>query len=190
MRLLLLAFLAALPFLIPAQTPDQKTTATQIPLVITGGHETLGPDRGRPVILIANALNVPPEVFREAFTHVHPAGPGQQPQPDQVRQNKAALMQALGPLGVTDDRLNQVSNYYRYRRDQGQLWPVTQATAVATASNSGITKITITNPGSGYTTPPDISVPGFPDVHLVATLSFSTDFPKNGSLQKITIAAP
>jgi hypothetical protein len=40
------------------------------------------------------------------------------------------------------------------------------------------------------TTPHDVSIPGFPDAHLAATLAFSTDFPKNGSLQKITVVAP
>ena len=50
--------------------------ATRVPVVFSGGRETEGVDHGRPVVLIAAALGVKPEVFREAFTHVHPAGPG------------------------------------------------------------------------------------------------------------------
>lgn len=46
---------------------------TRMPVVFSGGHETVGVDHGRPVVLIAAALGVKDEVFREAFSHVHPA---------------------------------------------------------------------------------------------------------------------
>src|SRR4051812_26475330 len=73
---------------------------TREPVVFSGGHETEGVDRGRPVVLIAAALGVKPEVFREAFSHVHPAGPGSGgPTGAEARQNKAALMSALGKYG-------------------------------------------------------------------------------------------
>ena len=81
MRFLLIAFFSALSATALAQAPAD----TQVPIIFTGGHDTVGQDRGRPVILIAAALNVPPQVFRDAFSHVHPAGPGQEPDPDQVR---------------------------------------------------------------------------------------------------------
>jgi hypothetical protein len=187
MKIVLLVAAVLLPRLILAQE------ATQVPVTFTGGHETDGPDRGRPVVLIAAALKVPPEVFREAFTHVKPAGPGQQPQEEQVRKNKHELMQRLAPYGVTDDRLNEVSNQYRYRRESGELWKHVEATAYATVSNGTVTGITITNPGSGYSSPPEVSIAGMPQVTATAVLSFGTDFATNGSVKEIRlgkIAAP
>src|ERR1700761_9224328 len=90
--------------------PGHAEDVTQVPLVFSEGHATDGRDHGRPVILIANALKVPPDVFRETFTHVHPAGPGSNgPTDAEARQNKTALMAGLSPYGVTDDRLNAVS---------------------------------------------------------------------------------
>jgi hypothetical protein len=170
-----------------ADTPSATSTESKVALTFSGGHDTEGVDRGRPVILVASALNVPPEVFREAFTHVKPAGPGQHPEEAQVRLNKQALMERLGPLGVTDDRLNEVSNYYRYRRDSGELWRHVDAQGYATLQNGVVTSVTITNPGAGYSSLPTVSVPGVPNVFLTPTLSFGTDLPTNGSISKITI---
>src|SRR6476620_10797851 len=101
----------------------REAPTTRVPIVFSGGHETDPRDRGRPVILIASALGVPPEVFREAFSHVHPAPPGRGPTPEEARRNKDALLGALSKYGVTNERLDEVSNYYRYRRDHGELWP-------------------------------------------------------------------
>jgi len=191
MKLSLFAILA-FPALVLAQSstsPSAPATTgeSQVAVTFTGGHETVGVDKGRPVILIASALNVPPEVFRKVFTGVKPAGPGQQPDPDQVRKNKQVLMEGLSSYGVTDDRLNEVSNYYRYRRDSGELWRHEDAIAIATVTNGVVTAITITNSGSGYSSPPTISVPGVDKANLTATLSFGTDFDKNGSIKEITI---
>ena len=112
---------------------------TRVPVVFSGGHETVGVDRGRPVGLIAAALGVSPEVFREAFTHVHPAGPGSGgPTDAEARQNKAALMDALGKYGVTDQRLNEVSNYYRYPPGRGGLWKTKPAAANALVKNGAV----------------------------------------------------
>src|SRR5437588_13008886 len=84
----------------------------KIPLKFDGGYQTDPRDHGRPVVLIAAALKVPDEVFRETFTHVHPAGPGRGgPTDAEARQNKQALMAGLGPYGATDDRINEVSNF-------------------------------------------------------------------------------
>src|SRR5690242_9418425 len=77
----------------------------EIHVLISGGHETNPVDHGRPVILIASMLGVPQEVFREAFSGVSPAGAGQEPNPIQVRLNKSALLDVLGPYGVTNDQL-------------------------------------------------------------------------------------
>jgi hypothetical protein len=181
----LVALFSLLPFVTFAQSPS---TDTQVPVIFSGGHETVGEDRGRPVILIASALKVPPEVFREAFRHVKPAGPNEQPQEEQVRKNKQALMSALSPYGVTDERLNEVSNRYRYRRDRGEMWPASEAKAFATIHNGVVTGFTITNAGFGYSSPPQLSLQGMPDVPLVATLSFDTDFGKNGAVKEIAVS--
>jgi hypothetical protein len=172
-----------------ATPPAAQPGTTQVPATITGGYDTVGADRGRPVVLIAAALKVPDQVFRDAFSHVKPAGPGQQPQEDQVRKNKQALMSALSPYGVTDDRLNEVSNYYRYSKSRGEMWRTTPAVVLATVSNGVVTGFTITNAGSGYSSPPTISVPGA-NVSATAILSYGTDFATNGSIKEITIAAP
>jgi hypothetical protein len=161
--------------------------ATRVDLVFQGGHETNPRDHGRPVTLIAAALGVPTAVFREAFTHVHPAGPGEQPQEAQVRQNKQALMQRLAPYGVTDERLNEVSNYYRYRREAGEIWRHADAAGYAMVKNGKILRVTITNPGAGYTTPPTVSLPHVAlSVYPMAVLAFGTDLATNGSIRAIT----
>ncbi len=99
-----------------APVPD----VTRVSVEISGGHETDRRDRGRPVILVASALGVPAKVFREAFSHVHPAPAGTRPDPEQVRANKDALLSALSKYDVTNDRLDTVSNYYRYVRRRGR----------------------------------------------------------------------
>ena len=82
---------------------------TRVPVVFSGGHDTVPVDHGRPVVLIAAALGVKDEVFREAFSHVHPAGPGSGgPTGEEARANKAALMKALGKYGITNERLDAV----------------------------------------------------------------------------------
>src|SRR5271170_7066058 len=142
MKLCLASLLASLPCLVlaqsapnPADAPSAPDAGAKVALTFSGGYETVGVDRGRPVVLIAAALNVPPEVFRKAFSNVKPAPAGQQPEPAQVVKNKQALMSSLGPYGVTDDRLNEVSNYYRYSRSKGEMWRTTPAEAYATVNN-------------------------------------------------------
>src|SRR4051812_32613344 len=82
---------------------------TKVPVTFTGGHETDPKDRGRPVVLVAAALGVKPEVFREAFSGVTPAKGGK-PSKELAQSNKAALMKVLKPHGVTNERLDEVSN--------------------------------------------------------------------------------
>ena len=96
-------------------------------------------------------------------------------------------MEALGPYGVTNDRLDTVSNYYRYNRSRGEMWRTTPAAAIATIRNGVITGFTITNPGSGYSSPPEVSVPGRADLKIKVKLSYGTDFKTNGSIQEITV---
>lgn len=181
--------------LLAASIPTRRAAAQQaksgeesrVPVVFSGGYDTDPQDHGRPVVLIAAALGVPTDVFREAFRHVKPAPAGTEPQPEQVRQNKAALLQALGRNGVTNDRLDEVSNYYRYNRGLGEMWRNTPAAAYATVRNGVVTAFAITNPGSGYSSPPQVSVPGASGVRAKVTLSFSKEFRKNGALSAITL---
>ena len=97
------------------------------------------------------------------------------------------LLDALGPYGVTNDRLDTVSNYYRYNRANGEIWPTTPATAYATLRNGLVTGFTLTNPGSGYSSPPLVTIPGMTNLHLTPTLAFGPDFAKNGSIKAITL---
>jgi hypothetical protein len=48
--------------------------------------------------------------------------------------------------------------------------------------------ITITNPGSGYSSEPTVSVPGMPEVRVTAKLVFGKDFAKNGSIRELALA--
>jgi hypothetical protein len=192
MRPLLLTLVASLSSLtlpLLADTPPPTDPAvTQVPVVFANGHDTDPRDRRRPIVLIANALKVTPEVFRQAFSGVHPAQRDGGPTDTEARANKRVLMDALSPYGVTDDRLNQVSNYYRYRRDKGEMWPIVAATGYATVKDGAVTGFVVTNPGSGYSSPPEISVQGMPNVHATATLGFDTDFTKNGAVKELTLA--
>jgi hypothetical protein len=158
----------------------------EVRVVITGGHETNPIDHGRPVILIASMLGVTEEVFREAFSHVTPASGGQEPNPIQVRLNKSALMDVLGPYSVTNEYLDEVSNYYRYNGSAGETWPQVNATAEAIITDGVVTGIEITNPGSGYTSVPVITLLNS-DQTATATLLFTNDFDTNGSINAITI---
>jgi hypothetical protein len=171
----------------PATNPTPTTNTSKIPLTLTAGHDTDPQDKGRPVVLVAAGLGVPPEVFRKAFTHVTPASAGKEPDPAQVRRNKEALLQSLSPYGVTNDLLDKVSNRYRYNRAKDQLWRHTPAAAYAILRNGAVTEIVITTPGAGYTTPPQVSIPDMPKLKLKAILSFSRDLDKNGSVKEIKI---
>ncbi len=158
-------------------------------VTFTGGHETDPRDHGRPDVLIAAALGVPTEVFREAFSHVTPAAGGREPEPEQVRRNKQALLQALGPYGIGNDRIDEVSNYYRYSRGRGEeLWRTTPAAAYATVRDGVIVGFTITNPGSGYSSAPLVSIAGMPGVKISAKLAFGKEFNRNGSIALLSIS--
>jgi len=174
------------------QAVTQKTSpippgVNGISVNISGGYETDRRDGGRPVVLIAAALKVSSDVFRDAFSHVHPATGGREPEPAQVRLNKQALMQSLGPYGITNERLDTVSNYYRYNGAKGEMWRTTPASAYAKMQDGKVTEIVITNPGAGYSTAPTVTIPGMTNLKLKSTLSFGADFAKNGSIQAIMV---
>ncbi len=163
---------------------------TRVPVIFAGGHETVPVDHGRPVVLIAAALGVKDEVFREAFSHVHPAGPGRGgPTDAEARANKEALMSRLATYGITDERLNTVSNFYRYAAWEGGLWKNQPASANALVKDGAIVGYEVVSGGYGYTTPPTVSVPGFAGATAVLELSHGKNFETNGSIASISPAA-
>jgi len=166
---------------------DNNVINVKIGLTLTGGYETEPRDNGRPVILIAAALNVPPDVFREAFSHVTPAGAGQEPDPAQVQLNKEALLNALGPYGVTNERLDEVSNYYRYNGSAGETWPRTPAKLAIVVTDGKLTGIKIINGGSGYSSTPTITITGVEGATATATVSYATNFETNGAITKVIL---
>ena len=164
---------------------QNRSDITQVPVVFSGGHETDPRDHGRSVVLIAGALGVPPEVFRDAFSRVHPANPEKGPAPAEAQANKAALLATLGKYGVTNERLDQVSDYYRYVASRHELWPTQPAVANAMVQNGKIVGYEIVNGGAGYSSNPTIMVAGFPG-HAVADLVYGKSFEKNGSISSIS----
>jgi hypothetical protein len=167
--------------------PEVSTAASssEVSVTITGGYETVASDGGRPTILIASALGIPQTTFQLAFSGVTPAKGGQ-PTTSEELANKAALLRVLSPLGITNDRLDEVSDYYRYLESSGQVWTRVAAEATATVVNGTVTKITITKAGSGYSSVPVITVVGSTS-KLSAAISYSTDFTTNGRISAINI---
>jgi hypothetical protein len=164
----------------------EKGSEQKVEVSFSGGHEIGKQDFGRPVPLIAAALGVKPDVFRKAFSGVTPAK-GRGPSGDEARKNKAALMKVLQPHGITNDRLDEVSNYYRYQPQRGELWPTTEAKAHAIVENGKIKKIVVTEPGAGYCSLPEVKVEGFPNVEFRVTLGFSKEFKKNGAVAAVEV---
>jgi hypothetical protein len=178
----------ATPYVHSADGPGGPVT--RVPVVFSEGHDTDPRDHGRPVILVAGALGVAPEVFREAFSHVHPAGPDSGgPTGEEARANKAALMSVLGKYGITNDRLDEVSNRYRYVKSHGQMWPTKAAVANAVVQNGMITGYEIISGGFGYSSPPIVTIPNVKGTAPKVELSFGKDFEANGSVSVITGAA-
>ena len=174
----------------PASVRAADAALKEVPVTFTGGYDTDPRDHGRPVALVAGALNVSPDVFRKAFSGVSPAPAGQQPDPAQVRLNKEALLRVLGPDNVTNDRLDEVSNYYRYRPESGQLWRHVPAQATATLRDGQLVSISLKEAGAGYSSPPRVSIEGVPNAKATVTLSFTTDLKTNGSIKSIGIEKP
>ena len=150
------------------------------------GHEIGDDDHGRPCVLIAAGLGVRTEVFRAAFAGVTPAR-GRGPSGDEARRNKQALLKVLGPHGVTNERLDAVSDYYRFRPQDDEIWKHKDARAHAVVVDGKVTKVVVDDPGAGYTTPPTVTVPGVPPGDLVVTLHFGKDLKKNGSIKSIEL---
>lgn len=182
-----LLVLAACSTTAPSTAVDAVSTVQDgVTVTVSGGFDTDPVDGGRPVVLIAAALGVPTETFRTAFSGVNPADPGTGPTGDEAQANKAALLSVLGPLGISNDQLDDVSDHYRYNGSAGESWPLRPATATAEVTDGVVTGITITDPGVGYTSTPTITVSGAA-VTATATVSYGTDLDTNGSLAAITL---
>jgi len=176
----------------PAATPAPATAplpagVTRTPATLAGGFETNPVDHGRPVVLVAGALGVPPEVFRDAFSRVHPADQNVGPTGDEARANKVALMSVLAKYGITNDELDAASNQYRYVKSRGQLWKHKAATVNALVKDGAVVGFEIADAGAGYSSPPQVSVAGMPNVHPGVKLTFDKDFAKNGSIQDVSV---
>ncbi len=165
-----------------------RAAETNVPLVFSGGHEIGSGDFGRPVVLIAAALEVKPDQFREAFSGVTPSKNGP-PSRDEAQKNKAALMKVLKPLGISNDRLDEVSNFYRYQPQRGELWKNTPAEGHAIVEDGKIKQIVITSPGAGYSTPPKVVVQGMEKTALKATIHLDKELKKNGGIEAVEVAA-
>ena len=193
------AAVAATPHAAPSATTAAATThaarstaaaaATKTVTVrITGGHATDAHDHGRPVVLVAAALGVPTEVFRTAFDGVTPAAAGDAPDPAQVQLNKAALLAVLAPYGVTNDRLDEVSNHYRFQGSKGETWPQQAARATAVVRDGKVVSITLVDGGTGYSSTPRVSIPGARTATIHVTLRHGADFATNGAIASLTVA--
>jgi hypothetical protein len=157
---------------------------SKIAVTFSGGHQTEGKDKGRPVVLIAAALGVKPEVFREAFSGITPAEGGK-PTREEARKNKETLMKVLKPYGVTNARLDEDSDHYRYRPGRDELWKHTRAKAYAVVEDGKVKKIVITEAGSGYSSTPTATVNG---MKLKVTVKYGKDLKTNGSVEAIGVA--
>ena len=156
-------------------------------VVFKGGFETEKQDHGRPVRLIAAALGVKSQVFRDAFSGVTPAHSMFGPTPSAARDNKKVLMDALGPYGITNERLDEVSNQYRYPPGPGYVWKHVPACATAIVTDGKVTDFKLIDAGSGYLTDPTVSVMGHESVKVKASVRFTQDFTTNGSIESLTV---
>lgn len=178
--------ICSLAVLIAMSITPTRAAETRVPVTFSGGHDLGKNDYGRPCTLMAAALGVKPDEFRKAFSGVTPAR-GRGPTGDEARRNKQALMKVLGPLKVTNERMDEVANYYRFRPQSGELWPTKAAQAEAIVQDGKITKIVVTDPGSGYCSPPKATVKGFDDVRLEAKIKYDKDLKKNGGIEAVEV---
>jgi hypothetical protein len=169
-------------------SPNSKADENkEVKATITGGYETDPRDGGRPVVLIASMLSVEDQVFRDAFSRVTPAQGGE-PTQEQVQKNKQALLDALSPYGVSNDELDTVSNYYRYRPQNGEVWQHNAASVYATVEKGKVTGFVIKNHGSGYASPPTITVEVNGKTYTgIAKLEYTQSFTTNGRIVSVKL---
>lgn len=180
-------------FAVNAYADAPKPKPGEVAVTLTGGHDTDKRDGGRPVALIAAALGVPDEVFRDAFSHVRPAKGGG-PTGDEARKNKHELLSRLEKHGVTNDRLDEVSNFYRYRPQNDELWKHKDAVVFATVRDGKVVGFRVAESGYGYSSSPTLSFEGTPKISFSGvpkvTLLFDKDLTKNGSIKSVSQAPP
>jgi hypothetical protein len=70
------------------------------------------------------------------------------------------------------------------------LWKTTPAKAHAVVEDGKIKQIVVTDPGSGYSTPPKATVQGMENVKLKVVVRFVKDLKKNGAIESVKIEAP
>jgi hypothetical protein len=175
--------LVGVALLMAASSPAEET---KVPVTFSGGHELGKNDFGRPINLLAAALGVKPDEFRKAFSGVTPAR-GRGPTGEEQRRNKEALMKVLGPLKVTNERMDEAANYYRFRPQKGELWPTKPAEAYAVVDGGKIKQIVVTEPGSGYNTPPKATIEGVQNARLETKVQYDTNLKKNGRIESIEV---
>lgn len=167
---------------IPELAPEAGT------VLFEDGYVTDDRDGGRPVALIAAALDVEPAVFRDAFRNVRPASSGP-PTAVRAQANKRVLLDALAPRGVTNERLDEVSNYYRYRPERGEMWPHQPARAQVVMEDGRVTGVQLLEAGHGYLSAPRVTIAGHEHIRLQAELAYSRDFARNGRVASLRIVA-
>lgn len=97
------------------------------------------------------------------------------------------MLKVLGPLGVTNERLDEVSDYYRYRREAGELWRHVPAEAYARVKGGKVIGFVVTKGGAGYSSVPEVHVAGFPDVKARAVILYGKELGTNGSIKQIAL---
>ncbi|BFU46250.1 hypothetical protein KRMM14A1004_44870 [Krasilnikovia sp. MM14-A1004] len=171
------------------RSPDNdSSTDAQATATLSGGFELTSHDYGRPVPLYASMLGVEPDTFRQAFSGVHP-DPGHDPSGSEQETNKAALLAVLAPHDVTNEKLDEVANYYRFNDTEGQTWPHRTAKVHAIVKDGRVTGFQLDDAGVGYTYPPTVSVSGHPEVRATVRLAFTKDFATNGHIASVELTS-
>jgi hypothetical protein len=158
-----------------------------VAVTVSGGFVLGADDYGRPVPLYASMLGVTPAVFRQAFAGVRP-DTAHDPSAAQQQTNKGALMSVLAAYDVTNARLDEVANYYRFDGTRGQTWPHRAARVEAVVSGGRVVSVRILDAGAGCTQSPTLTVPGYPATTLTATVEFTRSFATNGQVAAVAIA--
>ena len=96
-------------------------------------------------------------------------------------------MNALGKFGIDNDRLDAVSNFYRYPPGSRNLWKNQPATASALVKEGSIIGYEITNGGYGYTKSPIVTVPGMASATAKVEIAYGKDMATNGTVSVITM---
>ena len=118
---------------------------------------------------------------------MHPADPNAGPTGSEARENKAALLNALAKYGVTNERLDAVSDYYRYVASRNELWRHKPAVAYALVEDGAVIGYEVADGGAGYSSVPRVSVPGIASTKARAAIAYGKILERNGSVSAITI---